>query len=158
MKNEKIIALWNRVFFIILSIGTLLLGICYIIDTGYYSANMFIPVLCLAFTIVFFCIGNLKLPYITFNHDFKTATFNAVPWGELNKSNIDRWNWEINCKEVTNVEIVKLSKTEKIKFTSGRFIFNKYLQITLINGHKKFIYIALFSSNQIKKIIKTMKN
>jgi len=65
-------------------------------------------------------------------------------------------NWIIYLSEIESVEIVKLSKEEKRKYTSARFIFNKYLKVNLKYGHSKYLYVSHYSNSQIKKIIKIL--
>ena len=65
-------------------------------------------------------------------------------------------NWIIYPSEIESVEVVKLSKDEKRKYTSARFLFNKYLKVNLKYGHSKYVYISHYSNYQIKKIIKLL--
>lgn len=69
-------------------------------------------------------------------------------------------NWSLYPSEIESIELVKLSKDEKRKYTSARFIFNKYLKINLKYGHCKYVYVSHYSNCQIKKIIQmlTTKN
>lgn len=65
-------------------------------------------------------------------------------------------NWNIYPSEIESIEVVKLSKVEKRKYTSARFLFSKYLKVNLKYGHSKYVYIAHYSNNQIKKIIQIL--
>ena len=67
-------------------------------------------------------------------------------------------NWIIYPSEITSIEVVKLSKEEKRKYTSARFIFSKYLKVNFKFGHSKFVYVSHYSNYQIKKIIKMLVN
>ncbi len=69
-------------------------------------------------------------------------------------------NWIIYPSEVESIEIVKLTKKEKRKHTSARFLFSKYLKVNLKSGHFKYMYVSHYSNYQIKKIIQmlTMNN
>ncbi len=67
-------------------------------------------------------------------------------------------NWIIYPSEIESIEIVKLSKEEKRRHTSARFLFNKYLKVNLKFGHCKYIYVSHYSNYQIKNIIKMLKN
>lgn len=62
-------------------------------------------------------------------------------------------NWNIYPSEIESIEIVKLSKEEKRKYTSARFLFSKYLKINFKYGHCKYVYVSHYSNYQIKKII-----
>lgn len=66
------------------------------------------------------------------------------------------WNQEMHPSEITNVEIVKLTKEEKKKYTSTKFFFNKYLKINLKYGACKYVYVGTYSKFQIKRIIKLL--
>ena len=65
-------------------------------------------------------------------------------------------NWIIYPSEIESVEIVKLSKEEKKKYTSVRFLFSKYLKINLRFGHCKYVYVSHYTNHQIKKIIQML--
>ncbi len=65
-------------------------------------------------------------------------------------------NWNIYLSEIESIEIVKLSKEEKRKHTSARFLFSKYLKVNHKFGHSKYLYISHYSNYQIKKIIKLL--
>lgn len=65
-------------------------------------------------------------------------------------------NWIIYPSEIESIDIVKLSNEEKEKYTSARFMFNKYLKINLKFGHCKYVYISHYSNWQIKKIIQML--
>ena len=65
-------------------------------------------------------------------------------------------NWIIYPSEIERVEIVKLSKEEKKKYTSVRFLFSKYLKINLRFGHCKYVYVSHYTNLQIKKIIQML--
>lgn len=69
-------------------------------------------------------------------------------------------NWIIYPSEVESVEVVKLTKEEKRRHTSAKFLFSKYLKVNLRFGHCKYIYVSHYSNYQIKKIIQllTYKN
>ena len=69
-------------------------------------------------------------------------------------------NWIIYPSQIEKVSVVKLTKEEKRKYTSARFLFSKYLKIEMKYGNIKYVYISHYSNSQIKKIIKllTSKN
>lgn len=79
------------------------------------------------------------------------VTFGAIAFS---KGVIDEdWNWEVLISEVKDVELVKLSKEEKKKYTSSRFLFSKYLKVTTKNDKYKYIYVSHFTKKQIERII-----
>ena len=67
-------------------------------------------------------------------------------------------NWNIYPSEIESIEVVKLSKEDKRKYTSARFLFSKYLKVNLKFGHSKYVYISHYSNYQINKIIKILTN
>lgn len=62
-------------------------------------------------------------------------------------------NWNVYPSEIKSIEVVKLSKEEKRKYTSAKFLFKKYLKVNLKFGHSKYIYVSHYSNCQIRKII-----
>lgn len=67
-----------------------------------------------------------------------------------------RTNWIVYPSEVEKVEVVHLSKEEKRRYTSARFLFSKYLKITHKYGHVKYLYVAHYSNAQIQSIVKLL--
>ncbi len=67
-----------------------------------------------------------------------------------------RTNWIIYPSEIEKVEVVHLSKDEKRRYTSARFLFSKYLKITHKYGHVKYLYIAHYSNAQIQRIVELL--
>jgi hypothetical protein len=154
----KIIAIKNKLFFLIMGFIFFSLGITLSISMGFQENDMFPFILGLAFGIAFFLVGTINLPCVKINYNSGLINYNAIPWGDKNKDNIDRWNWEVRISEIKIVEVVYLTKEEKYKFTSGKFFFNKFLSITLNNDKKKYFYISLFSNKQIKKIVRLLNS
>ncbi len=77
----------------------------------------------------------------------------------FNKNDRDlHTNWIICTSEIESIEVVRLSKEEKRKYTSARFLFSKYLKVNLKFGHSKYVYISHYSNYQIKRIIKMLTN
>ena len=67
-------------------------------------------------------------------------------------------NWIIYPSEIESIEVVRLSKEEKRKYTSAKFLFSKYLKINFKYGHCKYVYVSHYSNSQIKKIIHLLSN
>lgn len=65
-------------------------------------------------------------------------------------------NWFVYPSEIKTISVVKLTKNEKRKYTSARFIFSKYLKVEMKYGHVKYIYVSHYSNKQINKIIKML--
>ena len=62
-------------------------------------------------------------------------------------------NWILYPSEIESIEVVRLSNEEKRKYTSARFLFHKYLKVTMKYGHCKYVYVSHYSNGQINKII-----
>lgn len=67
-----------------------------------------------------------------------------------------RGNWSFYPSEIESIDIVKLSKEEKKKYTSARFVFSRYLKINFRFGHCKYVYISHYSNWQIKNIVQML--
>ena len=65
-------------------------------------------------------------------------------------------NWNIYPSEIKSIEVVYLSKEEKRKYTSAKFLFNKYLKINFKYGNYKYVYVSHYSNYQIKRIIEML--
>ena len=65
-------------------------------------------------------------------------------------------NWILYPSEIESIEVVRLSNEEKRTYTSARFLFHKYLKVTMKYGHCKFIYVSHYSGRQIQKIIQML--
>lgn len=126
-----------------------------------YSDNITIVVIaytCIAF-IVALLLKLFSIPYhiIVKNNIMKVYDF---PWFATNKFYYKKrglilWNSEINIDEVEKVEIVKLSKKEKLKFIGYNHLFSKYLKVYIKNSHThKYVYISIYTNKQINKIIR----
>lgn len=86
--------------------------------------------------------------------DGDQAFFHYPPGGRNAERKIDlTWNTQIAPSEIANIEVVKLTRKGRKKYTSTRFYFNKYLKISLKSGAKKYVYVATYTDEQIKTII-----
>ena len=75
------------------------------------------------------------------------------------KRSLILWNSEININEVSNVELVKLTKAQKTKYIGYIHLFDKYIKISLNNSiSAKYIYVSIYSKSQIKQIINILTN
>lgn len=70
------------------------------------------------------------------------------------KRSLILWNSEINVDEVKTVELVKLTKEQKIKFIGYVHFSDRYIKVSLHNSDSdKYIYASIYSESQIQKII-----
>lgn len=74
------------------------------------------------------------------------------------KRNLISWNNEINLDEVEKIEVIKLSKKDKLKCIGYNHLFSKYIKIYIRNSNaNKYIYISIYTNKQINKIIECLK-
>jgi hypothetical protein len=105
------------------------------------------------FAICFFVPMTLMFFIQNITIDLKCNKFDAYYLVAFLKNDKDlNSNWSLYPSEVESVELVKLSKEEKKKYTSAKFLFNKYLKINLKYGHSKYVYISHYSHSQIISI------
>ena len=65
------------------------------------------------------------------------------------------WNNEIILNEVKKIEIVKLSKNEKMKYIGYNHLFSKYLKVYIKDSNaNKYVYISIYTNKQTNEIIK----
>ena len=67
-------------------------------------------------------------------------------------------NWHIYPSEIERISVVYLSKEEKRKYTSAKFLFSKYLKIEMKYGHTKYVYVSHYSNSQINQMIRMLSN
>lgn len=160
MKRIKITAFWDML------IGAIVCSILFTVaiyifivvkgDKGWNDISWYYALICAICVAVPVTIM-LTLQRITI--DLSCDKVELVYLVNDNKNDRDyNSNWNIYPSEIESIEIVKLSKEEKRKYTSARFLFSKYLKVNLKFGHSKYIYVSHYSNYQIKKIIQTLTN
>lgn len=123
----------------------------------------------LAYTcVVFVVLALLKLfsfPYhiVVNNNRMKVFDFPLLATNKFygKKRSLILWNREINLYEVEKVELVKLTKDDKIKYVGCNHLFNRYIKVSIRNSNSfKYVYVSNYSNSQIKRIISilTAKN
>ena len=158
MKKTKITAFWDLLISAIICSVLFTISIYVFIvikgDNGWNDITWYYTLICA------FCIAvpvTIMLSLQRFSIDLSCDRVELFYLVNFNKNQRDlHTNWNIHPSEIEKVEIVKLSKEEKIKYTSAKFLFNKYLKVTLRYGNCKYIYVSHYSNNQIKKIIKLL--
>ena len=152
--KKRFIALYDMVLFSIISsiMFTSALTIM-IFDLLEIETWYFVIIYALCISIPFTAMFCLQRVTIEPNCD-KVDFFYLVNY-EKNEKDIYS-NWIIYPSEIENISVVKLTKEEKRRYTSARFLFSKYLKIEMRYGHVKYIYISHYSKNQINKIIKIL--
>ena len=75
------------------------------------------------------------------------------------KRSLILWNREIDISEVKSVEIVKLTKEQKMKYIGYNHLFDRYIKVSFnhSNSHK-YIYASIYSKSQIQQIINLLTN
>lgn len=163
MSKRKFIAFWDVVF---LSIITAIMLTCALIIMllGFFESfdsiikNWYYVVI-FAFCISIPVVLIMFIQRVTIDLNCDKADFFYLVNYEKNERDLDT-NWIIYPSQIEKISVVKLTKEEKRKYTSARFLFSKYLKIEMEYGNIKYIYISHYSKFQIKKIIKmlTSKN
>ena len=156
---KKIIAFYDALCFSIVAGVMWTVALILLIECQFSNFNWLVQnwYLALVFAICFavpvtmmFCLQKIE---INLSHD-KVECFYLVNFAK-NERDIES-NWNIHPSEIESIEVVRLSKEEKRKYTSARFVFNKYLKIIHKYGHCKYVYVSHYSKRQIKKIIKIL--
>lgn len=156
---KKIIAFYDALCFSIVAGVMWTVALILLIECQFSNFNWLVQnwYLALVFAICFsvpvtmmFCLQKIE---INLSHD-KVECFYLVNFAK-NERDIES-NWNIYPSEIESIEVVRLSKEEKRKYTSARFLFNKYLKIIHKYGHCKYVYVSHYSNRQIKKIIKIL--
>ena len=157
---KKIYSIKERIIYTPLII---ILGVFQLILLLNYSDNTIIVIIAYACVVVvvallmkLFCI-----PYhiVINNNRMKVYDFPLLATNKFynKKSSLISWNSEIDIDEVKSVEIVKLTKEEKIQFVGYKHFSDRYIKVSLNNSNSvKYIYVSIYSKTQIKKIINLM--
>ena len=127
-----------------------------------YYTNPFITLIGYCFLAVAIVAGPVKIfalpDYIELSED-KVRVLN-VPFFATNKFYVGKhdlilWNNEINLKEVEKIEIVNLTKNEKMNYIGYNHLLSKYLKIYFKNSNaNKYIYISIYTNKQLMEILK----
>lgn len=107
----------------------------------------------LSFLIINIAIFFLEIQTVTINYETKTLKYHTLQNMNINKISIDEWNYNIFLSDVVKIEIVNLTKKEKLKYLGKNHLFHKFLKIQVGNNRYKFFNISMFSKIQINKII-----
>ena len=158
MRRRRIIAFWDVLFCSIISaiLITVALYIIFVIkgDTPWYSVPLhyvLIASTCIAVSVtLMLCMQRVV---IDLNCD-KVDLFYLVNHNSNSKDLLS--NWVIYPSEIEKITVVKLSKEEKRRYTSAKFLFSKYLKIEMKYGHTKYVYVSHYSDRQIQEIIKLL--
>lgn len=159
---KKIYSIKERIIYtpliIVLGLFQLILFLNYIDNTPI----VIIACACIA-VIVALLIKLFYIPYhlVINNNRIKVYDFPLLATNKFyeKKRSLILWNSEIDIDEVKSVEIVKLTKEQKIKFIGYCHFSNRYIKVSLNNSNSfKYIYVSIYSKSQIKKIIKILEN
>lgn len=153
--RKRVLAFWDVVFCSIAS-ALLIAAALFIIvfvkgDTPWYSVPIhyvIIAATCIAVSVTLVLCMQRVVIDINCN---KTEWFYLINHRINSKDLLS--NWVIYPSEIEKVTVVRLSKEEKRKYTSARFLFSKYLKVEMKYGHTKYVYVSHYSSFQIKQII-----
>ncbi|MBQ8302426.1 MAG: hypothetical protein IJX97_02620 [Clostridia bacterium] len=157
---KKIYSIFERLVSIF---SIILLSIIATIVFTKYNSEI-ITVIIAYICIVFIVLALLKLisfPYhiVVNNNLVKVYDFPLLATNNYfeKKSNLIHWNSVIDLYEVKKVEIVKLTKEEKIKHLGYNHFSNKYIKVSFRNSSScKYIYVSVYSKSQIDKIVEIL--
>ena len=137
----------------------MLLSIIVVIIIMKYNSNtilVIIAYMCIAFIAVAI-IKLLAIPsYIIINdNQVKAINYPLLATNKYyeGKRSLILYNREIYINDIEKLELIKLTKEEQITYTGYRHLFNKYLKFSLKYGSPKYIYVGIYSTHQIDKII-----
>ena len=156
---KKIIAFFDAVAFAVISSILLTIALTILVSGRIgksipMNQNWYLAVIvafCIAIpSTAMFCLQRVS---IDLNCD-KVDFFYLVNYAK-NDKDINS-NWFVYPSEIKTISVVKLTKNEKRKYTSARFIFSKYLKVEMRYDHVKYIYVSHYSNRQINKIIKML--
>lgn len=162
MKKLKITAFWDLFFCAIISAILFTIAVyifvCVKGDKGWNDISWYYALICAVCIAVPFtamlCLQKIHI-------DLSCDSVNWFYLVDFRRNDRDlHTNWTMYPSEIESIEIVRLSKEEKRKYTSARFLFNKYLKVIFRFGHSKYVYVSHYSNYQIKRIISilTAKN
>ncbi|MBP3301334.1 MAG: hypothetical protein J6M34_07530 [Clostridia bacterium] len=151
--KKFIIAFWDMLAYLVISIPLSAQFLYYFFNSEDLN---FMQVIFYSFCLAIVVWGPFFLQHteIDLSRDYVNPYY-MTSWGP--KNNLDlQYNWEIFPSEIEKVSLVKLSKEEKKKYTSSKFLFSKYLKIELRYGAVKYVYVSHYTNFQIKKIIRLL--
>ena len=159
---KKIYSIKERLIYIL---AIAILSTIQLILLIYFNDKLGIVIIaytCIAFIVLFLA----KLIYFPFhivvNKDrIKVFDFPLLATNKFydKKRSLILWNSEINIDEVKDVELVKLTKDEKIKYIGFNHLFDQYIRVTINNSNSaKYIYASAYSDSQVKEIIDVLRN
>ena len=158
----KIYSIKERIIYALLVVVVGLFQLALLLN---YSDN--ITIVIIAYTLVIFIVLALiklfSIPYhiVIENNRIKVYDFPLLATNKfyIKKRSLILWNSEININEVKTIEIVKLTKEQKIKYIGYNHLFDRYIKVSLnYSNSDKYIYVSIYSKTQIQKIIKILKN
>lgn len=159
---KKIYSIKERIIYpiIIMVLGVLQL----ILLINHIDNNIIVLIACACITVVVTLLTKLfYIPYhIVFNNN-RVQVYD-IPLLATNKffkkkRSLILWNSEIDIDEIKGVELVRLTKEEKLNFIGYNHFSDKYIKVSLKNSNSvKYIYVSVYSKSQIDKIIKMLTN
>ena len=153
--RKRVFAFWDLFFGVIISVLSIIIVLYIIIfikgDNQWYAIPFYYIIIvaaCISVSITFIlCMQRVE---IDINCD-KTVWFYLVNHRINSKDLLS--NWVMYPSQINKVTLVRLSREEKRKYTSARFLFSRYLKVEMKYGHTKYVYVSHYSSRQIKRII-----
>ena len=159
---KKIYSIKERIIYTLIASVLGLLQLMLLINFINNIKIVILAYICL-FIVVLALIKLFSIPYhiVIDNNIMKVYDFPLFATNKFykKKRSLILWNSEINIDEVKAVELVKLTKKQKMKYIGYIHLSDRYIKISLNNSNSdKYIYVSIYSKTQIKKIINLLNN
>lgn len=159
---KKIYSIKERIIYTLIASVLGLLQLMLLINFINNIKIVILAYICL-FIVVLALIKLFSIPYhiVIDNNRMKVYDFPLFATNKFykKKRGLILWNSEINIDEVKTVELVKLTKKQKMKYIGYIHFSDRYIKISLNNSNSdKYIYVSIYSKTQIKKIINLLNN
>lgn len=159
---EKIYSIKERIIYILLVIILSLLQLLLLINFSNNVKIIIVVYVCVVI-VVALLIKLFDIPYhvVVNNNKMKVYDFPLLATNKFyhKKRSLILWNSEINIDEVQDIQLVKLTKEQKMRYIGYIHFFNRYIKVSLNNSSSdKYIYISPYSKSQINKIINLLNN
>ena len=158
--KKRFVAVYDRLFYSIISAIMMIIFVVIFVYGDFNSEEwlishwylIVIQIICCAVPVA------IKPTMQKITIDLNSNEFKAFYLVNIKKNSMDiQSNWFFSPSEVESVELVKLSKEEKKKYTSAKFLFDRYLKVNFEDGNSKYIYVSHYSDSQIIEIAKMLK-
>ncbi|MBQ4586661.1 MAG: hypothetical protein IJB13_02565 [Clostridia bacterium] len=157
---KKIYSIKERIIYTLLIIVLGLFQLTLLLNYIDNTAIVIIAYTCVV-VVVTLLIKLFAIPYhiVINNNRMKVYDFPLLATNKFydKKRSLILWNSEIDINEIKSVELVKLTKEQKMKYIGYIHLFDRYIKVSLNNSNSnKYIYVYVYSKSQIRQIIKAL--